>query len=89
MHRDQHSSIQMDGLEDDTIAAADTYHSDQSLTSSGCRPRARCTSAPPGPRCPVSPPVQLWQRRGAAMQSGSRRPMECNLLRRDGIGMIL
>ena len=38
MHRDQHSSIQMDGLEDDTIAAADTYHSDQSLTSSGCRP---------------------------------------------------
>ena len=31
MHRDQHSSIQMDGLEDDTIAAADTYHSHQSF----------------------------------------------------------
>ena len=89
MHRDQHSSIQMDGLEDDTIAAGDTHHSDQSLSSSGCRPRGRHTSAPPGPRRPVSPPVQLWQRRGAAMQSWPCRPIECELLRRDSIGMIL
>ena len=26
MHREQHSSLQMDGLKDDTIAAADTHH---------------------------------------------------------------
>ena len=42
MHRAQHSIFQMDGLEDDTIAAGDTHQFEQSLTSSGCRPRARC-----------------------------------------------
>jgi hypothetical protein len=89
MHRAQHSIFQMDGLEDDTIAAGDTHHFEQSLSSTGSRPRARCASAPPGQSCPVRQRSRLWQRRGAAMESGSRRPMECSLLRRDGIGMIL
>ena len=31
MHREQHSTIQMDELEDDTIAADDTHHFDPTL----------------------------------------------------------
>ena len=89
MHRDQHSSIQMDGLEDDTFAAGDTHHSDQSLSSTGCRPRGRSTSAPPGKSCAVRQRSRLWQRRGAAMESAPCRPIECALLRRKSIEMIL
>ena len=89
MHRDQHSTIQMDGLEDDTIAASDTHHFGQSLSSCGCRPRRRSTSAPPGQSCAVRQRSRPWQRRGAAMQSRPCRPIECSVLRRDGIGMIL
>ena len=89
MHRDQHSSIKMDGLEDDTIAAGDTHQFDQSLSSSGCRPRGRSASAPRGQSCAVRQRSRLWQRRGAAMQSTPCRQIAWSLLRRDGIGMIL
>ena len=88
-HRDQHSTIQMDGLEDDTIAAADAYHFHQSLSSCGCRPRGRRASAPPGQSCAVRRRSRLWQRRGAAMQSTPCRPIECEELRRDRIATIL
>ena len=88
-HRDQHSTIQMDGLEDDTIAASDTHHFGLSLSSSGCRPRGRRVSAPPGQSCAVRQRSRPWQRRGAAMQSRPCRPIECPLLRRDSIAMIL
>ena len=76
MNRAQHSIFQMDGLNDNYRQRADTHHFEQSLTSSGCRPRARCASAPPGQSCPVRQRSRLWQRRGAAMESGSRCPME-------------
>ena len=89
MHRDQHSTIQMDELEDDTIAADDTHHFDPTLGSSGCRPRSRRASTPPGQSCAVRQRTRPWQRRGAAMQSTPCRQMAWSLLRRDGIGMIL
>ena len=79
MHRDQHSSIQMDGLEDDTIAAGDTHYSDQSLSSSGCRPHARLTSAPPRQRCPARQRIRVWQRRGAARRSRPSGWEQCAL----------
>ena len=89
MHMDQYSTIQMDGLEDDTIAADDTHQFDQSFSSCGCRPRGWRASAPPGQSCAVRQRSRLWQWRGAAMQSTPCRPIECTLLRRDSIGMIL
>ena len=73
MHRDQHSSIQMDGLEDDTIAAGDAHQFDPTWSSSGCRPRGRRASARPGQSCAVRQRSRLWQRRGAPMHS---RPSE-------------
>ena len=88
MHRDQHSSIQMDGLEDDTIAAGDTHQFDQSLSSSGCRPRGRSASAPRGQSCAVRQRSRPWQRCGAARHSRPSDWEPRRLFRRDSIGMI-
>ena len=88
MHRDQHSSIQMDGLEDDTIAAGDTHQFDQTLSSSGCRPRGRSASAPRGQSCAVRQRSRPWQRCGAARHSRPSDWEPRRLFRRDSIGMI-
>ena len=89
MHRDQHSSIQMDGLEDDTFDPDDTHHSVQSLSGHGCRPFARLSLSPPGQRCAVTPRIRRWQWRDVRMESRSSLSMEWPLLGRQSIEMIL
>ena len=69
VHRDQHSTIQMDRLNHKYRPRSDTHHFDPTLSSSGCRPRGRCASAPPGQSCAVRQRIRLWQRRGAARRS--------------------
>ena len=69
MHRDQHSSIQMDGLEDDTIAAGDTHQFDQTLSSSVWLPSTwseRFGSAWPKLRRETAQPAMAAVRRGEA-----------------------
>ena len=88
-HRDQHSTIQMDGLEDDTFDPDDTHHSVQSLSGSGRRPFARLSLAPPGQRCAVRQRIQRWQLCDARTESWPFLSMEWPLLRRQSIEMIL
>jgi len=89
VHRDQHSTIQMDRLNNEYRPRSDTHHFDPTLSSSGCRPRGRCASAPPGQSCAVRQRIRLWQRRGAARRSRPSVWEERPLLRRESIGMIL
>ena len=89
VHRDQHSTIQMDRLNNKYRPRSDTHHFDPTLSSSGCRPRGRCASAPPGQSCAVRQRIRLWQRRGAARRSRPSVWEERPLLRRESIGMIL
>ena len=66
MHRDQHSSIQMDGLEDDTIAAGDAHQFDPNFEQLWLPSTwsARFSSAWPKLRSETAQPAVAAARRG-------------------------